>query len=68
MCSSDLGFVTAWRRAGIPTMVSHFLLATTDGVVFPPSAFGITFGFPPSMNATHEFVVPRSIPIILDII
>jgi hypothetical protein len=36
--------------------------ATTDGVVLAPSAFSITFGYPPSMIATHEFVVPRSIP------
>src|SRR5690606_16770177 len=39
--------------------------ATTEGVVRAPSAFSITFGFLPSMIATHEFVVPRSMPIIL---
>src|SRR5690349_9164797 len=39
--------------------------ATTDGVVRAPSAFSITFGFFPSMIATHELVVPRSMPIIL---
>ena len=33
-----------------------------DGVVLDPSAFSITFAFLPSMTATHEFVVPRSIP------
>src|SRR5882757_5480783 len=27
-----------------------------------PSAFSITFGVLPSITATHEFVVPRSIP------
>ena len=42
--------------------------ATTDGVVLAPSAFAITVGSPPSITATHEFVVPKSIPIILDII
>jgi hypothetical protein len=26
---------------------------------------GITVGSPPSSTATHEFVVPRSIPIVL---
>jgi hypothetical protein len=38
-----------------------------DGVVLAPSAFGITVGSPPSNTATHEFVVPKSIPIILAI-
>ena len=33
-------------------------------VVRPPSGLGITLGSPPSMTATHEFVVPRSIPIV----
>jgi hypothetical protein len=37
---------------------------TTEGVVRPPSAFGITVGSPPSRTAMHEFVVPRSIPIV----
>ena len=41
--------------------------ATTDGVVLFPSAFGITTGSPPSITATHEFVVPKSIPIIFPI-
>jgi len=38
--------------------------ATTDGVVRPPSAFGITVGSPPSITAIAELVVPRSIPIV----
>jgi hypothetical protein len=29
---------------------------------------GITFGSPPSITATHELVVPRSIPIIFAIL
>ena len=62
------GFVTAWRRAGIPTMVSPFLSATTDGVVRPPSLLGMTLACPPSMKATHELVVPRSIPMIFHIV
>ena len=42
--------------------------ATTEGVVLAPSAFSKTFGWLPSMIDTHEFVVPKSIPIILLII
>ena len=33
--------------------------------IFLPSEFSITFALFPSMIATHEFVVPKSIPIIL---
>jgi hypothetical protein len=63
------GLVTAWRRAMAPTSRSPFFAnATTDGVVRAPSAAGITTGLPPSMTATHEFVVPKSIPIILFIL
>src|SRR5512136_1785570 len=39
----------------------------TDGVVRAPSEFSMTFGWPPSMMATQELVVPRSIPMIFDI-
>ena len=39
--------------------------ATTDGVVRPPSAFSMTVGSPPSRTAMHEFVVPRSMPMVL---
>jgi hypothetical protein len=42
--------------------------ATTEGVVLAPSGFVITTGSPPSKTATHEFVVPKSIPIIFAII
>ena len=63
------GFVIAWRLATWPTSRSPvFEKATTDGVVRLPSALGMTTGSPPSMTATHEFVVPRSIPIILLIV
>ena len=59
------GFVTCCRRAGAPTSRwPSFVNATTDGVVRPPSAFGITVGSPPSRTAMHEFVVPRSMPIV----
>src|SRR5258705_7249904 len=63
-----VGLVTACRRATSPTRRSPFLAnATTDGVVRNPSSFAITLGSPPSMTATHEFVVPRSMPITLPI-
>src|SRR5690606_11034109 len=42
--------------------------ATTEGVVRPPSALGITTGSPPSITDTTEFVVPRSIPMIFEAI
>jgi len=35
-----------------------------DGVVRAPSEFSITLVELPSMTDTHEFVVPRSIPMI----
>ena len=35
-----------------------------DGVVRAPSELGITTGSPPSITEIHEFVVPKSIPII----
>jgi hypothetical protein len=38
-----------------------------DGVVLVPSALVITLGSPASITATHEFVVPKSIPITFDI-
>src|SRR5579871_1427049 len=60
------GLVTACRLAGWPTRRSpSSRKATTEGVVRAPSAFSITFGVLPSMMATHELVVPRSMPIIL---
>src|SRR5688572_32961813 len=57
------GLVTAWRLADWPTRRSPSAVkATIDGVVRPPSEFSMTLGFLPSMTATHELVVPRSIP------
>ena len=50
--------------AYVPTSLSpSFENATTDGVVRDPSAFSNTFGVFPSITATQEFVVPKSIPI-----
>src|SRR3954464_10172508 len=61
-----VGLVTAWRLATVPTSRSpDCVKATTDGVVRPPSAFSMTVGSPPSRTAMHEFVVPRSIPMVL---
>ncbi len=61
-----VGFVTAWRLATVPTRRSpEGVKATTDGVVRPPSEFSMTVGSPPSRTAMHEFVVPRSMPMIL---
>src|SRR5512143_201158 len=58
------GLVTACRLAGSPTMISpSSVKGTIDGVVRMPSAFSMTLGFFPSITATHELVVPRSIPI-----
>lgn len=49
--------------AGVPTSLSPSgVKATTDGVVLDPSAFSNTFGVLPSITATQEFVVPRSMP------
>jgi hypothetical protein len=42
--------------------------ATIEGVVLCPSEFCITTGSPPDITDTQEFVVPKSIPIILLII
>src|SRR4029079_17450769 len=63
------GLVTACLLAIWPTSLSPSLVKpTTDGVVRPPSAFGMTTGSPPSITATTELVVPRSIPITLSAI
>src|ERR1700733_5722996 len=62
------GLVMAWRFATSPTSTSPVLeKPTTDGVVLPPSAFGITTGSPASNTLTTELVVPRSIPTALAI-
>jgi hypothetical protein len=42
--------------------------AATDGVVRIPSLLAMITGWPPSITATQELVVPKSIPIILDIL
>ncbi len=63
------GLVIACRLAGSPTRRSPFSTnATIEGVVRFPSLLGITTGSLPSITATHEFVVPKSIPIIFPIV
>lgn len=60
------GLVTAWRFAGTPTRRCPSLVkATMEGVVRMPSLFSSTLGELPSMMATQEFVVPRSMPTML---
>src|SRR5579872_6980942 len=64
-----VGLVIAWRFAGSPTFLSPlFKNATIEGVVLLPSSFWITTGSLPSITATHELVVPKSIPIIFPIV
>ncbi|MNE94880.1 hypothetical protein D3C80_1928960 [compost metagenome] len=64
-----VGLVTACLLAGSPTLISPpSTNAITDGVVLFPSALGITTGSLPSITETQEFVVPKSIPIILPIL
>ena len=63
------GLVIACLFAGSPTFLSPLSVnATIDGVVLLPSLFAITCGSEPSITATQEFVVPKSIPIILPIL
>ncbi len=58
------GLVMACLFATWPTNLSPVLVkATTEGVVLIPSGLGITLASPASMTATHELVVPKSIPI-----
>ncbi len=62
------GFRTAWRFATWPTSIWPSLpKPTTDGVRRPPSSLINTLGSLPSITATTEFVVPRSIPMIFAI-
>src|SRR5437899_1670741 len=60
------GLVRACRLAIWPTRRSPLAVKPTiDGVVRAPSWFGMTWGAPPSITATQELVVPRSMPITL---
>src|SRR5579863_717928 len=62
------GLVTPCRLAGCPTRRSpSSVKATIEGVVREPSEFSITLGVEPSITATQELVVPRSMPITLAI-
>jgi len=60
------GLVTAYLLAGIPTsLCASSVKATVDGVVLCPSEFSMTLAALPSMMATQELVVPKSIPMML---
>ena len=60
------GLVMLCRLAVCPTSTSpESVNATIDGVVRAPSAFSITLALLPSITATQELVVPRSMPIAL---
>ena len=60
------GLVTPCRLAGWPISRSpSWAKATMEGVVRAPSAFSMTLGAEPSMTATQELVVPRSMPMTL---
>src|SRR5947207_7668624 len=60
------GLVTAWRFAAWPTRRSpDSVKATIEGVVRAPSLFSTTLALLPSITATQDFVVPRSMPITL---
>jgi predicted neutral ceramidase superfamily lipid hydrolase len=55
--------VIACLLAAAPTSLSPSLVkAITEGVVLEPYEFSMTLGVLPSMIATQELVVPRSIP------
>ena len=55
----DLPFCSITNNAFVVLKCNH------RSVVLAPSALGMTTGSPPSSTATQEFVVPKSIPIIL---
>jgi hypothetical protein len=60
--------VIACLFAEVQTIVKLSLLATIDGVVLFHSEFGITLASQPSIKATQEFVVHKSIQIIFPIL
>src|SRR5438105_9571695 len=61
-----LGLTMACRLASWPTSRSPDSgKPTTEGVRFDPCLLGMTLTSLPSMMATTEFVVPRSMPTIL---
>ena len=63
------GLVMACLLAIWPTRRSPLSeTAATEGVVRVPSALARTLGSPPSIMATQELVVPKSIPITFAIV
>src|SRR6202451_1819861 len=60
------GLVTAWRLADWPTRTSSALVkAPIEGVVRWPSLYASARCLQPSVIATHDLAVPRSMPIAL---
>src|SRR5690242_18979755 len=60
-----VGFVTICRFDEAPTITSPSAFHDSiDGVVRPPSWLWMTTGSCASSTATHELVVPRSMPMI----
>src|SRR5579872_5270631 len=59
---SDLRALLPTVTVGRPPPAGSGSSATTEGTRLEPSTPGITTGWSPSMYATREFVVPRSIP------
>ena len=66
-----VGLPAAWFLAALPTrrVPSSAEYATHDGVVHPPSGLGTisTRPAPARQTATHEYVVPRSIPMTVSV-
>ena len=60
----------AWRRAATPVTISPLgMKPTIDGKVRSPVLDSMTWGTPlSSRTATHEFDVPRSMPMMRDIV
>ena len=56
-----------WRKDDKNVSKVFIFKKEVTGVVLDPYEFSITFLSFPSITATHEFVVPRSMPIILPV-
>ena len=56
------GFAAAWFLAASPTNRSSSVKATYDGVIRCPWSFTRISTLPFCITPTHEYVVPRSIP------
>jgi hypothetical protein len=61
------GFAAAWFLAASPTNRSSSVKATYDGVIRCPWSFARISTLPFCITPTQEYVVPRSIPITIQI-